>query len=198
MSETIDQMIGHILEHEGGFTDNPNDPGGPTNCGISLRFLQSVNPRATIEDIRNMTPTEAAGLYKRYFFQQPHFDTLPAELQPMMFDEAVNFGAPHAINCLDKAISARPIGYLDEGSRTVLSDVVRRIGMQATNNAIVDQFCAAYDAIAKANPKELRFLAGWKRRAISWRMATMMKLRPQAEYVASRAVGSHWTGLATP
>ena len=48
------QAIAKVLKNEGGYVDNPNDLGGTTNFGISLRFLQSIDKTATKETIKNI------------------------------------------------------------------------------------------------------------------------------------------------
>ncbi|UCD23789.1 MAG: hypothetical protein JSW51_12245, partial [Gemmatimonadota bacterium] len=42
MSKKFDWALACVLHHEGGFVNNPNDPGGATDFGVSLRFLRSV------------------------------------------------------------------------------------------------------------------------------------------------------------
>ncbi len=170
-AETVSEMIGQILEHEGPeFTDRPADHGGPTKFGVTLTLLQSLNPRATVADIRDMTADDASQIYQRVFYRQPHIDTLPADFQPMMFDEAVNMGQGHAIKCLQSAILCPADGQIGDGTRTVLNDAVARNGVRYVNNRIVDAFIARYAEIVQADPTQEQFIDGWKNRANSWRI----------------------------
>ena len=49
------ECITRLLKHEGGYTNHPADPGGPTNFGITIYdYRKYVKPGATAEDVRNM------------------------------------------------------------------------------------------------------------------------------------------------
>lgn len=176
-AETVDQMIGQILEHEGPeYTNRPGDRGGPTKFGITLGLLQSLrydvnrDGKIDAEDVEALTGDEASQLYRRVFYLQPKINTLPADLQPMVFDEAVNFGAAAAIKCVQKAVLCQPDGVIGDGTRSVLIDAIKRLGLTAINNRIVDQFLIRYSEIAAGDPTQEQFLNGWKNRANSWRM----------------------------
>lgn len=180
MSETIDQMISEIIAHEGGakFAETPGDAGGATKYGISLRFVQGI-PGAKFDlngdgvtdarDIQLIDYDRAAGLYRQYFYQMPMIYTLEPNIQPMIFDEAVNMGTVHAIGCLQKAVLVPADGHIGELTRTSLTAVVNRLGRSSVQNLIVDQFVARYHAIVAANPGQEKFLNGWLNRANSWR-----------------------------
>lgn len=56
------------------YTNHPNDRGGPTKYGISLRFMQLINPNATTNDIKNLTEEEAKKIYFTYFWIQYRID----------------------------------------------------------------------------------------------------------------------------
>lgn len=175
--ETIDTMISKILDHEGTeFVDRADDAGGPTQCGISLRFAQSIkldlngDGVTDVEDIKLVTGDIAAGLFKRYFYFTPHIDTLAPAVQPMLFDEAVNMGAAHAIRCLQEAILCPEIGRVDDATRGALTDALARVGVFTVTNRIVDRYIVAYERIVAHNPKEESNLQGWKNRANSWRL----------------------------
>ena len=102
-SETIDRMIGEFLAHK----DTPSNADG-----VFLRFSKGVPiSRFDLEgkhdetaETKQVDYDSAADLLKRYFYSQPMIYTLPTSVQPMMFDEAMNFGAIHAIECLQNAI----------------------------------------------------------------------------------------------
>ena len=64
----FEQAINFVLKNEGGLEENPNDPGGITNHGISLRFLKSIKPDASEEDIRNLTVNQAKTIYYDHFW----------------------------------------------------------------------------------------------------------------------------------
>lgn len=176
-AETVDQMIGQIIEHEGTeYTDRPGDRGGPTKFGITLATLQAIKYDTLNDgvidarDVQALTENEAADIYRRQYYLQPHVNTLPPELQPMMFDEIVNNGQKHAIECMQEAIRCPQDGVIGDGTRSVLNDTIKRIGLKAVNNHIVDAFIERYTKIVEEDPSQSVNLHGWENRANSWRM----------------------------
>src|SRR5512146_2878001 len=69
---TYDLCLPLLLAHEGGYSNHPNDPGGPTNFGITIfDYRKSVKPGATAADVRAMTVEEAKRIYRtRYWDAQ--------------------------------------------------------------------------------------------------------------------------------
>lgn len=98
----FDDAFTRLLGNEGGLVDNPNDPGGLTNWGISQRSYPHV-------DIRNLTQDEAKALYFRDFWN-PIGDADPA-IKFQVFDFAVNSGIQTAIRKLQAAIGVADDGH---------------------------------------------------------------------------------------
>jgi len=82
---TFDTALAHVLKWEGGYSSDPNDPGGETNFGISKR----AHPN---EDIKNLTVERAGQIYRLEYWNRIGADNLPAALALMAFDGAVNQG----------------------------------------------------------------------------------------------------------
>lgn len=82
---------------EGGYTNDPNDPGGETNFGISKRSYPN-------EDIKNMTRGHAMQIYFSDFWTPIHGDSMPEFLAMNVFDEAVNTGVGEAIHLMQKVL----------------------------------------------------------------------------------------------
>ena len=161
-----------VLRHEGGFVDNPNDPGGATDFGISLRWLQSKGLLAELEAedktqdevmaIRSMTKEQAMGYYKAYFWDPPKYQNLNAQsIATKLFDSAVNMGASRAHKLLQGCLGLPQDGIL--GPKTfaeanAMSPSVLVVKYQTAQA----QFYR--DLVAK-NPKLEEFLTGWLNRA---------------------------------
>lgn len=101
-----------ILRHEGGFVDRPHDRGGPTNYGISLRFLKENNIDINsdgvidIEDVRALTVLKATEIYKEYFWDKYHYAQIDSvELATKIFDLGVNMGAHEAHEITQRTIN---------------------------------------------------------------------------------------------
>lgn len=172
----VDSMIKDILRREGGFVDDPNDRGGTTNHGISLRYAKGVgldldgDGDVDGDDIRLVTPDMAFDLYRDDFFVSPRINRLPEEIQPQVFDIAVNSGPPRAIMIVQKVINMAGFGPTDVDG-VIGPDTVRRAklaqedGGNLFNNAIMHERVRFYHALVKSDPTQERFLVGWLNRA---------------------------------
>ena len=108
----FDQAFELLIEHEGGYVNHPNDPGGETKFGISKRAYPN-------EDIRGMTLERAKQIYRRDYWDKVRADELPLEVRFDVFDVAVNSGVRTAVRMLQRAAFAEVDGVL--GPRTLLA-----------------------------------------------------------------------------
>jgi hypothetical protein len=88
MRENFALACGFVLKHEGGYSNDPNDPGGETNFGISKRYHPNV-------DIKNLTERGAAEIYLKEYWL-PTCDNLPFPNDFIYFDTFVNMGRDDA------------------------------------------------------------------------------------------------------
>jgi hypothetical protein len=173
----VDAMIEDILRREGGFVDHPNDRGGPTNFGITLRSLASWRKHdVTRDDVRRMAQPEARDIYKGRYFLQPRIDTLPAAIQPLMFDMCINHGPGTAIKLLQEVLQASsPPCSVDGGvgDETIQSaaKALTAVGPETLVNTLVDRRVDLFEAIAAKDASQKVFLKGWRRRAEEFRQA---------------------------
>lgn len=112
MNERFEAAVAFVLEHEGGFVDDPEDAGGVTNLGISLRFLKGVMPFATADAIRDMARETAVQIYRDHFWDTCRCYALPAGLDLAVFDCAVNQGPLAARRLLQRALAVEDDGYI--------------------------------------------------------------------------------------
>lgn len=101
-----------LIGNEGGYTNDPRDPGGETMYGISKRSYPT-------EDIKNMTLGRAKWLYQRDYWGPAGCDVVPDGIKFDLFDMAVNSGVKNAVKALQKAVSEIEDGVL--GGRTVMA-----------------------------------------------------------------------------
>lgn len=97
----FEKAVQIILRHEGGYVDNPADPGGETNFGISKRAYPDL-------DIKNLTEAEAVEIYRRDYWDAIRCDEIPDFMRLMVFDTAVNQGRGVAVRYL-QAVSGADI-----------------------------------------------------------------------------------------
>lgn len=100
---TFEIAVNRTLGHEGNYVNDPNDPGGETNWGISKRSYPQL-------DIRNLTREDAVAIYLRDFWE-PLDKTVPASVKFQLFDFAVNSGIGNAIRALQRACNVVPDGH---------------------------------------------------------------------------------------
>jgi len=149
MKDNFDRALAEILRHEGGYINDPHDPGGETNMGISKRSYP-------LEDIKNMTRERAAAIYRRDFWNAIRGDELPAGVDLAAFDAAVNSGPSRAAKWLQRAVAVKADGVV--GSNTLAA--VGRADAARTINRMLDDRLAWLHGL----PTWERYRIGWSRR----------------------------------
>lgn len=97
MTKYLDAALAFVFREEGGFADDPNDPGGATNMGVTIATLSRWFGRpATVEDVKNMTHDTAVAIYIAWYAKPIGFDDLPICVGIQLLDEAVNAGVGEA------------------------------------------------------------------------------------------------------
>jgi lysozyme family protein len=96
MKDNWDKAIDFVISIEGGYVNDPKDPGGETKYGISKRAYPDV-------DIANLTAAEARQIYKRDYWDKCSCDDLPDGRDILVFDTAVNMGVGVAMNFLTQS-----------------------------------------------------------------------------------------------
>lgn len=171
---TIEQLILDVLEKEGGYVHDPLDRGGPTNMGITQATLSRHMGRpASIEDVRRLNQNIAFEIYERDYYRAPRIDGLPEQIQPFVFDCAVNHGPSTAIRMIQQVCNAAGFGPIDEDG--VCGPATRDTAQKAQlemgdwfTRALVEQRRMTYRRIVHTDPSQARFLNGWLARADSF------------------------------
>ncbi len=114
--ETFDEIIEVVLEHEGGYVDDPDDRGGATNWGVTQAVYENfVGYKCDKEEIKNMDEETAKEIYHEKFWKPSRADKLPAEVRETYFDMVVNHGQGGAVKILQQACNnkRKPENYID-------------------------------------------------------------------------------------
>ena len=175
----VDTCVQYVLGHEGGLTENPSDPGGITNFGISLRFLRELDPddlkrtgiftEVSEQTIRELTKEQAEKIYFSEFWLKGPFDkVMNTNLAKYIFDMSVMHGLPQAVRITQRACCAaqKVKDYVKDdalfGAKT----------LQAINQAsfmlipaLIAQRTGYLRQLVAVNPKLELFLDGWLTRA---------------------------------
>lgn len=95
--QNYDFALNGLLKDEGGYTNHPSDPGGPTNFGITLAdYKKYINKNGTAEDVKNMTVLQAKSIYRKRYWDALDCDNLPSGVDYAIFDYGVNSGVGRA------------------------------------------------------------------------------------------------------
>lgn len=93
MKQNFDVCLNRVLKDEGGYSNNPADPGGATNFGITIAdYRRYVKPDATSEDVKRMSVNDAKIIYKERYWDALGCDNLPGGVDYTCFDYGVNSG----------------------------------------------------------------------------------------------------------
>lgn len=157
--DRFDRFIDRLLSHEGGYVNNPADPGGETKFGISKRSYPKVN-------IRRLTREQAVAIYRRDFWERSRADDLAPALGFQLLDAAVNSGIDQATRWLQRAV-----GVADDGIIGPVTLGALRVSDPA-------------DVIARFNAERLEFmtrLSGWQSFGRGWARRIAQNLRYSAD-----------------
>ena len=159
---TRDGIIALIVNLEGGFVDNPADPGGATNFGVTQRYLDKARKQRPDlpAQVKDLTAAQASMLYANDEWLTIHGDGLPPMVALSLMDEAVNASPVRAIMLLQQALGVTVDGIM--GPQTLV----------AAANANGAKLAAEYAArravyYAKLEGNEGMFELGWMRRLIT-------------------------------
>ena len=93
-----------VLLHEGGWANNPKDPGGATMKGVTLATYRRYRPGATKEQLRNISDEELRTIYRDGYWDEVRGDDLPSGIDFATFDFAVNSGPSRAAKFLQRVL----------------------------------------------------------------------------------------------
>ena len=156
MLKTFDEIIEQVLEHEGGYVDDPTDSGGETKYGISKKAYPN-------EDIKALTVERAKELYKRDYWDRFKVDNLPDRIRHIYFDMCVNMGGGRATKILQEACNSKNSNKID------VDGGIGKNTIKASAN-LEDFRLRAYRVMFYAElvmkkPNQIKFWVGWFKRS---------------------------------
>jgi len=173
---SLERFFPHLLQFEGGFVNDPADPGGATNKGITLvtfqRYAAAVLGVApTLENLRGLSDAQAFGIYKVGYWDPLHADDIVDQLlAEIFFDFHVNAGAA-AVRVLQGALNdtgAKPRlaadGFMGPGTLQALQSTDQAGLYRIYKQRRIDFY---HDLVAR-KPSLTKFLNGWLKRVNSF------------------------------
>jgi lysozyme family protein len=168
VENNFDEAFKFTMFNEGGFSNIPEDSGGATNFGITIKTLKCYrNAPVTIDDVRNLDIHEAKEIYKKLYWLELKCDKISkTAICICLFDVGVLFGVKRCSLMAQKALSQ--CGHL-----LLCDGIIGEKSISELNNTDANKFIGAFYGkvssrirhIVAANPKQVIFKKGWDTRA---------------------------------
>lgn len=157
MGTNFNKSLEYTFGWEGGYTNHPADPGGPTNWGITIfDYRRYIDPAGSAADVKKMKKEQAAQIYKEKYWDLQHCDKMPGGLDFAMFDYGVNSGIGRSQKALQKILKVEPDGIIGQKTLTAMR-------LQDTQY-MIRALCAERLRFLRGLKTWPVFGAGWKRR----------------------------------
>jgi len=157
MNSNFKQALEYLVKSEGGYVDNPKDPGGRTNLGVTQKVWESwVGRESNEKEMRALTKADVEPLYKRKYWDACRCDDLPTGLDYLVFDFAVNAGVGRSAKTLQSCIGVSVDGQI--GNQTI--ETTKKIAP----SDLIEQFSEAKINFYKSLVTFPTFGKGWLNR----------------------------------
>ncbi|QBX34216.1 peptidoglycan-binding protein [Paracoccus liaowanqingii] len=178
---SVDQIAREIVAREGGYVNDPDDPGGATNYGVTIGTMRALgmdltgDGRVDAADVRALTRAQAEQVFVEHYFRKPRLAELPEPLQASAFDMYVNAGA-NAVKILQRLVSRMGFACADDGVIGPRTIAAVRQAAEAAPLHLADAYGIArrnyYYALADQRPASRKYArskaggkGGWITRA---------------------------------
>jgi type VI secretion system secreted protein VgrG len=171
--QRFEYALNILLEDEGGYSNDADDPGGSTNLGITQEDLDNYHEKLGLPaKVEQLTREDAAKYYKIMWWDRFHYEAINSlNIATKIFDMAVNIGACESHKLLQKALiySGYPEMKVDGilGPKTIAA--TNECTLHGRESDLMENICeetsSYYKTITEENPKLYKFLKGWLKRA---------------------------------
>jgi lysozyme family protein len=155
MKDNFESSLAHTLQFEGGWVNNPKDPGGETNLGVTKAVWEAWlgHPVTTM---KGLTPSDVAPMYRKKYWDAVHADDMPKGIDYLLFDFAVNAGPGRSIKTLQQALGITADGAIGQGTMGAIN--------AANPKDIIDKYSAEKESFYRSLSTFPTFGVGWLRR----------------------------------
>lgn len=151
LTNRVRQMAEEIVAREGGYVNDPDDPGGATKYGVTIHTMRRLgldldgDGKVDAEDVRRITREQAVTIFLTHYFLKPRIAELPEPLHATVFDMYVNAGG-NAVKILQRLLN-------DMGERVSVDGAIGPETIAATARAYAKAPAHMVDAygIARRN-----------------------------------------------
>ncbi|UWQ00693.1 N-acetylmuramidase [Aliiroseovarius crassostreae] len=179
--KSVEEIADEIIAREGGYVNDPDDPGGATKYGVTLNTMRGLgidltgDGKITSKDVKALTRDQAREIFVRHYFHRPRIADLPAPLQPSVFDMYVNAGGS-AVRILQRLVGKMGYAVAVDGVLGPRSLRAVRLAMAAAPDHLADAYGIErrnyYYRLADQRPKSRKYArrrdggkGGWITRA---------------------------------
>lgn len=166
-SEAITDILRDVLKREGWptYTEHPQDRGGPTKGGITMRTLTQWRQRpCTRKELQKLDQREALQILERRYVESNGIHRLTGTLQEQVIDNAVLSGPQLAVKDLQRAVGTTTDGII--GNITL--GAIEQLGADKVERSLAVERALRLAAFVQKNPEQIVFLVGWLRRVLSF------------------------------
>lgn len=149
---------------EGGFVNNPNDPGGATNMGVTLAtYRKFFGAGKTVADLKRMSEREWTEIMRTYWDECKADGILNQSIANIVVDFNVNAGIRGKM-CVQKALGCKPDGIFGKLTLAALN----ADNQECVFCKIKKARCGYYEDVVRNRPSSAVFLKGWLNRVNSF------------------------------
>lgn len=158
MASNFDNALARVLVSEGGFTNNPKDPGGATMKGITQRVYNGFRTRNNLptQTVQSISDVEVSRIYKEQYWDIAKCDMLPVGISYCVFDGDVNSGVGQSVKWLQRALGVAVDSQMGPATIAAAND--------ADPSTLIDGICDRRLAYLKALTTWHEFGHGWTNR----------------------------------
>ncbi len=157
MTDRFATCLPRILVHEGGWVDDPRDPGGATMKGVTIAVFAAFKGRAVSKpELRAISDADLAAIYRKKYWDAAHCGQLPAGVDYAVFDYAVNSGPGRAVRALQAAAGVSADGSI--GPNTLAA-----VGAHSATD-LINGIASRREAFYRSLATFQTFGVGWMRR----------------------------------
>ena len=163
---SVRQIASEIVDREGGYVNDPNDPGGATNHGVTIHTMRRLgldldgDGDVDEEDVRALPRERAVEIFIEHYYRAPRIDRLPEPLQPTVFDMQVNAGS-NAVRILQRLLRDMGLEIAVDGIIGPQTVAAAQAAHDRAGPALVDAYGIArrnfYYRVADRRPASRRY-----------------------------------------
>lgn len=171
MNAAFQIALAFVLAAEGGYSNHPNDNGGPTNFGITMQTLSQFRGTPVgISDMKNLSREEVEAIYYKLYWMPMKLNEIKDQrLATVIFDIAVNKGIYGAVKVLQRALKIAPGGVDGLMGPITLNALISSYttpgGSQKLLIELTKEMQLSYARLIQSDIKQVAFIEGWLARS---------------------------------